>query len=119
MKIYVVTSGDYSDYSIEAVCTSMESAKRIVSMVDNRWDEPRIEIYEADKRMHDPAVSILVKMDGESVVAYDETLPNHKRNEVVKENGVYKVEVFSSDYQRAKKIGVDLIMQYKAMEEGL
>lgn len=44
MKVYVVTSGEYSDYSIEAVFTNKEIAWKFASMDSGR----RVEKYETD-----------------------------------------------------------------------
>jgi hypothetical protein len=51
-KIYIVTSGEYSDYHIEAVFSTKELAESYIedtTSEDNRfYDDPTIEIYEID-----------------------------------------------------------------------
>lgn len=44
MKIYVVTSGEYSDYSIEAVFTDPVVAQQYANLDDDRT----LEVYDAD-----------------------------------------------------------------------
>ena len=46
-KIYVVTSGDYSDYGIDAIFTSRELAQAFINAFKKRdYDEFRIEEFE-------------------------------------------------------------------------
>ena len=49
-KVYIVTSGDYSDYSIDSVFSSREAAEKrcAVWRQEDLWDEPRIEEYELE-----------------------------------------------------------------------
>jgi len=48
MKVYIVTSGDYSDYHIEAVFTNEEQANLYCALHAGRWDSPSVEEYETD-----------------------------------------------------------------------
>ena len=47
-KAYIVTSGSYSDYSIERVFLNKEKAERYIELCDNHWDTPVIEEYDID-----------------------------------------------------------------------
>jgi hypothetical protein len=49
MKVYVITSGSYSDYGIDKVFLDKEKAEKYVELSKDKWDEPRIEIYETDE----------------------------------------------------------------------
>lgn len=49
MKVYVITSGSYSDYGIDKVFLDKEKAERYVELSKDKWDEPRIEVYETDE----------------------------------------------------------------------
>ncbi len=51
MKIYVITSGEYSDYHIDAVFTD----KALAEEYADRNPERRIETYEANKEVPEPA----------------------------------------------------------------
>ena len=44
-KIYIVTYGEYSDYSIEAVFLNKEHAEEYIKTCDRKWDQPEIEVY--------------------------------------------------------------------------
>ncbi|SDZ81979.1 hypothetical protein SAMN05192529_102126 [Arachidicoccus rhizosphaerae] len=46
MKIYIVTDGCYSDYSIRGVFTTKENAEKFIRAYS--FDEPSIEEYESD-----------------------------------------------------------------------
>ena len=49
-KVYVVTSGEYSDYGINAVFSTEELANAAVDVVnkDRKYDHARVEVYELD-----------------------------------------------------------------------
>ena len=50
MKVYVVTSGEYSDYSIKAVFTDQKQAELYISTrIDADSEYYFIEIYETDQ----------------------------------------------------------------------
>lgn len=51
--IYVITVGDYSDYHICAVATTMERAEQLRKMYSTYYDEAKIEEYEADVPSND------------------------------------------------------------------
>ena len=48
--IYVVTSGIYSDYRIEAIFSNKEEAQHLANIItENSWNEGRIEEYPLDR----------------------------------------------------------------------
>ena len=59
--IYVVTQGDYSDYSIVGVFSSKEEAQKVVELENNdSYDDAKIEEYELD----DPSLSrVRIRID--------------------------------------------------------
>jgi hypothetical protein len=48
MKVYVITSGEYSDYSIDRVFLDKEKAERYVKLSQGEYDSTRLEEYETD-----------------------------------------------------------------------
>ena len=50
-KVYVVTSGSYSDYHIEAVFSTEELAEKYIHATKsgNRWDDASIEEWDLDR----------------------------------------------------------------------
>ena len=51
MKIYIITSGSYSDYGIRRVFTDLEKAEKYASLcdTDGGYNEARIEEYETEE----------------------------------------------------------------------
>lgn len=47
-KVYVVTSGVYSDYRINCVFATREAAEKYCATWEYKYDEPRIEEYELE-----------------------------------------------------------------------
>lgn len=48
MKVYVITSGEYSDYGICAVTLDKEQAELLKVRYSDKWDEAYIEEYDTD-----------------------------------------------------------------------
>ena len=57
MKVYIVTSGSYSDYHIDAVCETREKAEKILALISDKdyWhDDAQIEEYDTDTFLTEP-----------------------------------------------------------------
>ena len=82
-KAYVVTSGSYSDYRIEAVFSTREKAEEYLQYND---DEYRVEEYELDKvfEKEESLWRILIGLSEDNVrvskYEYDDEDENHKVN---------------------------------------
>lgn len=50
MKVYIITSGDYSDYHIDAVCETFEAARRKCMLLSSRYgcDSYRVEVWDTE-----------------------------------------------------------------------
>lgn len=48
MKVYIVTSGEYSDYGIDRVFTDKENAELYCAMHESDYDQPTVEEWDAD-----------------------------------------------------------------------
>lgn len=48
MTVYVVTSGEYSDYHIDAIFSTMEQAELYCAVHERKLDNPYIEEWETD-----------------------------------------------------------------------
>lgn len=59
MKIYIATSGCYSDYGINAVFTDKELAEKYCTAQSKYPEEYRIEEYEADSKVCDAKVGFV------------------------------------------------------------
>lgn len=79
MKVYIVTRGCYSDYSIDKVFTDREKAEKYVAYNSGGYDEPMIEEYDT------------VEQDFEQInyieVNYD----------ITKDDEFFEIEFFKTD----------------------
>lgn len=133
MKIYIVTSGEYSDYGIESVHLSKEEAEEAIKVhkVMRYWydrfqvqewetgfDSSDLENQAAKKGMF--FFYVYTKDNG----VIDSFRCNNrddfcKTNNVdKKENGYYESVVMARDEDHAEKIFADLLIMYK-YQEGL
>lgn len=46
MKVYIVTRGEYSDYRIEKVFLDPEKAKAHAMMINSKYEEAMVEVYD-------------------------------------------------------------------------
>jgi hypothetical protein len=60
MIIYVITSGDYSDYHIEKVFIDKEKAEKYVEYQNRyiKYDECRLEEYDTEEQQFEPVVNV-------------------------------------------------------------
>lgn len=140
MEIYVVTSGEYSDYHIDAVFTDISKAEMYCavhngdSSMYHYGHEYRVEAYKSADNDIEDAVGVHYKF-----TVYDESaeLPEGMEYDIVFEmslknaNRVVNKHCFGrpiiyaeiylteNDPDLAFKIGKDMIAKYKAEQEGL
>lgn len=122
-KVYIVTSGDYSDYAIEAVFSTREKAEEYV---DAHGSDYRVEEYPVDDAEVKKNESIwLVFIDwktGEVLSANSENYDSYYTDKVdtvqYKDTGFYKFLNFvleSDSMERVKKVASERFMQVKAL----
>ena len=127
MKVYIVTSGLYSDYHIDAVCDNKETAQRICNLI-NDFDRPRVREYDTanyqiltdGKSIYDIYISL---MTGE---VYRSHTYDPLTNATVADTGQmweYDTEMImfrvrAEDEESAKKIAYDRFVMWKAEKEG-
>lgn len=140
MKVYIITSGECSDYSIDAVTLNKEEAERMV----NIFPQERIEEYDTDDfpkiLINDPywiceydlPINI---MDGkiiynESIKIYQEesywSVCNLKKiNKVINKIGNngrpygFQMYIQAKDKEHAAKIFYDKVAEWKAEQKGI
>jgi hypothetical protein len=129
MKIYIVTSGSYSDYHIDAVFTDEEQAKLYCAVHDNDYDTPGIEEWEADEVKLETSLEVadkwVAKFDFEGHL---ECL-NYLCLSLKKPNSVYRstwrrvedyVSVYvpqGTDEEKVRKICCDFFAQWKCEQQ--
>lgn len=134
MKIYVITTGIYSEYHIVAVSLEKETAEKFVenrntpNMYD--YEEYRVEEYDSDTLLHhqkeiDKGLKRyfgVMKEDGSFshvfLNPYDELEKFHPGH-VVRDAHHYIVEVLAKDEEHAKKATIDRFYKWKAEQVGL
>ena len=128
MTVYVITSGDYSDYAIEALFTDKAKAEAFVYIYNksHEWDSACIEEYEADAiAVPDGYWFMVTKHSGRVYArAFDGKYSNLTEDVVQDEDfiepGKYvKTWVFSDSLEKAKKIAIDRFTQYEAKKNGI
>lgn len=64
-KIYVVTKGSYSDYSIITATLDEEKAKKLAEKFSDEWDTAEVEVYEDSDIYLKQAWRVRFNLDGD------------------------------------------------------
>lgn len=119
MKVYVLTSGEYSDYTIEAVKLDKDQAETL-ERIHPDW---RVEEYDTDdiQILEKYRYYVLVDDNGavHTNIPYFEppntplNRPRYCRAPWLRQHGWWEVYVEAKDAEHAKKIALDLIAKEK------
>ena len=126
MKIYVITAGEYSDYSIYGVAINMADAEKIAERVSSYVQEPaNIEEYDTDSWqdiIRTGGFYEVIKRGNGSLDVYDvhwQIDRNYEnRNKVTRLSRTpgLRVMVIARGEEHAKKIAADLFAEYEYRE---
>lgn len=134
MKVYVVTSGCYSEWHIDAVCDNEEKAQKICDLIDaddepavNEWDTDIYDIIDDGTNLYDITID---PTDNKIIIVYSWKLHDPVFNVVVKDSGAYWdhsnadipniiFRVRARDEEHARKIALDRYYNWKAVKEGV
>ena len=136
MKVYVITSGEYSDYCIQTVALSREKAEQICAMMNSQKryysDAAIIEEYDTDDIVCDSAEDVVLCYTAEfsyktlECLYWSEPFYSFPRNKIKKRHGrngfeIHITATFSKDVTKDKvrKIMKDRVAKWKAEREGL
>lgn len=134
MKVYVLTTGEYSDYHIIYVTLDKEKAENFVNdtnkYVDKNWGYNIVNLEEYDTDVLDfvydnDKIWYAKKLQGEIEISFDEEVIGNpyfdEKVNVVKDSwdGGLCVYVSAKDSDHAFKIACDLFAQYEAIKEGI
>lgn len=136
MKVYIVTSGEYSDYGIEQVYSNNEQAELHARLKDGRVEEYELlDVYEPEddedkvileralKGDYPYSMKVSINQDG-SVSAYVEPYNDCGYDEfnIMKpfrfswgRQITWSGEIFAKDKSHAQKVLDDYVIQIKAM----
>lgn len=149
MTIYVVTSGEYSDYGIRMIFLRKEDAEKYVALenkaIRSSYDECRIEEHEAVEQLGEAIVLWTARQyvynagveivtgrpveDSESVdsmIFWDGAVPDHfkERIDEVEEHEIWRgrgksIHVTSFDRETAVKKAAERATRLRAEREGI
>ena len=136
MKVYVITSGEYSDYCIRTVALSREKAEQICAMLNSEkryyCDVATIEEYDTDELQCDANEDVGLCYEEAfnyktlKNIYFDEPFYSFARNEIKREISGRGYEIliaatFPKDMpqEKARKIMKDRVAEWKAEREGL
>lgn len=136
MKVYVITSGEYSDYCIRTVALSREKAEQICAMLNSQKrdcsDAAIIEEYDTDEIQCDANEDVGLCYEAEfnyktlGNTYWGEPFYSFARNEIKREllGHGYEIQIvatFPKDMpqEKARKIVKDRVAKWKAEQEGL
>jgi len=133
MKIYIITKGEYSDYHICAATTDKNTAKKLLQLYRDRWDEPKIETYDdgSARDILNGACVWDVYINSQNMafracknyhpVAIPDNINQVERIEdwqLCGENEDYTISVVAKSKEHAEKIAQDIFAEYKYNEQG-
>jgi len=125
MKVYVITRGDYSDYSIMAVALDKSRAKELATIFSDDMYVANVEEYDSDTYtpIRKPLWFVTFYKDlPPRVHRYIYGIEHHNYpyvREVAIEQLTYTVYVQADDEEHALKIASDELAKYKAEKEGI
>lgn len=125
MKVYVITKGDYSDYHICGVSLDKEEAELIAEKCSTSYDEASVETYDTEE--FSPLLKggsvffVRLCYDNNEIEIHEDDwdFTANKINKVVpmiRNMGCFTY-VVAEDEEHARKIGTDILFQYKYEKE--
>jgi len=120
MKVYIVTSGTYSDYHIEAVFLTEEKAKAYID-IHGDFDNRNIEEFDADRENLNREIAkytVFINPENTEVQRDNSCYPpdSIKVHPVFSKTKIgFTITVETDGAERAKEIASERLMQVKAM----
>ena len=120
-SVYIVTAGEYSDYSIRAVFSNKANAKRFAEANQTEWYEFRVEEYLLDNVETQPGDRCYFGRVAKSGELFDIRTSYCDADELYKVQrdlkGNYYTYVMSKSEEHASKSIVDTVRKYRAVFE--
>ena len=115
-KVYIVTSGEYSDYCVEGIFSTKEKAKDLKKVVDG--NNP-IKEYELDKPIYGWMFAVRIEMDIEGNTTHSSYLKQrvNMRFDKYFYNGYLHIDIKSDSLERAIKVVNEKRIQILANNE--
>ena len=129
MKVYVITSGEYSDYHICAVAQSEKKANALKKLFDKQnYTGARIEVYDTNTYQTDRPLFLALydkqhkKLELSRInedEEYQELPSEEEMNEIVSWGVYLRTGINAKSREQAEKIFYDRLAKYKAEKEGI
>ena len=137
MKVYIVTSGCYSDYHIDAVCLDKEDAEVIAENINGSFNDcPKVNEWDTDdfKIINDGLklfyITVLLEKDRLTLKSIRITAADSFQSLITSGTGILfdysdapvpnlSCILRAKDEEHAKKIVYDKFAEWKAEKEGL
>lgn len=98
MKVYIVTSGEYSDYGIEKVFTDKEQAELYCALHESDYESPIVEEWDADDVEIEDTKPYMrrweAKVSSSWKVRYIDDACTFKEKNTISKHGTFKGEWF-------------------------
>ncbi len=140
MKVYIVTSGEYSDYHIDTVCLDKEQAEKLAQVItDNtcntgyvsEWDTDQFKVIDDGMKVFH--IDMYLSTDKRRIDDIFISKLNNSFKALTAEKNKFEFEdcidgfispllvmtVRAKDEEHAKKIAYDMFAEWKAEKEGL
>lgn len=125
MKVYVLTSGSYSDYHIVGVLLDEEQARIAAEAMSNRYDGVDVETYDTDElKFIKPGwkywTIVFSEHDHSIIDSFcDDYLGTPGKPRLFTPNHRWYVDVYAEDEDHAIKSASDKLNKYLAESNGL
>lgn len=129
MDVFIVTTGEYSDYGIDSVWLDRGLAdQRVLQLAANGASYPDVSVYEASTvlpRVYSELHIFLDPRDGStrtwttSVTLWGSRRLTKEQRCCVREAGTPRLSVSGVDHDRVRKVFSEQLTQLRAREEGL
>lgn len=113
--IYLVSSGEYSDYGVRGVFSNRENAQAYIDKYKWRWAQPQIEEYRLDFGIKETVWSVEMFLeDGNHANAHIEDYPRGVSSECSVHGMKFRCKVVAKDKKHAIKLANTRRIIYKS-----
>lgn len=127
-KIYIITSGSYSDYSVDSYVNTEEEAIRVCHTLNNKkaryyneYGYEELERFTGEVKQIELYKGHRFTIYSTGVEAHEPWIKTEPIQSIIKGNksGYYYGIINEPDEEKARKIFYDKLAEYKAREEGV
>ncbi len=120
MIVYVITKGEYSDYSIYGVAIDKKRAERIRDFISDKWERAEIEEYDTENwqplEEGKKAYNVIISDSGSVKCYLTDAFFDDKEHCDRWSDNAYHLRVWAKSEEHAKKIAQDRVAELKYRE---